>query len=141
MAIEDSLSRILAVLVILCHLNCGSALQDDGNGFTQFRNQRRRLSDVLKKGKYVADRHRKSFNDAKAFCKSHGGAMVSIANEAQNAEVHTVCKELGNGCWIGIEAPPNPAGWDDVKRWINGEPYHKSKFAKWSPGTMSDIML
>jgi len=69
----------------------------------------------------------KTWNDAKATCKRHGGHLASIENPADNARVYSACK--GERCWIGFNDREEEGNfrWSDgtqvkVQLWAKGEP-------------------
>jgi len=80
---------------------------------------------------YMGEHFFRSWADARDYCKSKGGHLVTISSESENEAVYNLVKNGEKGVyWIGGYLSNN--SW----AWVNGEEFN---YTNWAPGEPNDM--
>uniref|UniRef100_A0AAR2LBX1 Macrophage mannose receptor 1 n=1 Tax=Pygocentrus nattereri TaxID=42514 RepID=A0AAR2LBX1_PYGNA len=84
--------------------------------------------------KFVGKGSEKSWHDARQYCISQGGNLVSIRNEAEQAFLTTMMASAFDDMWIGL----NDVNWEMRFLWTDGKGVTFTNWAKGHPVSVPD---
>ncbi|KAL6490387.1 hypothetical protein MHYP_G00007320 [Metynnis hypsauchen] len=84
--------------------------------------------------KFVEKGSEKSWHDARQYCISQGGNLVSIQNEAEQAFLTTMMASAFDDMWIGL----NDVNWEMRFLWTDGKGVMFTNWAKGHPVSIPD---
>ena len=80
--------------------------------------------------------------EAKMYCESQGGHLVTITSDTEQALVHSLIQDLIDGVWIGLTDERIEGAWEWITgevvsytNWENGEPIEEDDYAMMHDGS------